>query len=218
MKRLLLVLFILMVKWGIAQNAYSVIYEHDLKYTDMPTINHQPIQVPASRERLICKDSLAFQYGYFSNTRDPLKKATVFGKKFMPHFSILNSRQKVVYAGAGIKKNKKNYLLKIDFITRDWIYFTDSTKILGFNCRQALWISAKKDSLLVWFTTDIPLPYGPQSYLGLPGLVLEVFDQQAGKHIRALKVEKKEYSIQMPPDAIIFTDKREAIKAIEQSK
>jgi GLPGLI family protein len=218
MKRLLLVFFIVIVKFGITQNVYSVIYEYDQKYKDLPTINHQPIEVPKLKQRLVFNDSMAFSYDYFSNTRDPLKKATVFGNKFIPHFSILNNNQNVVYLGTGIKTNKKNYLLKIDFIKRDWVYFTDSIKILGFNCRQALSVDAENDSLLVWFTMDIPVPFGPQAIKGLPGLVLEVFDQQNGRHIIAVKVEKKEYTIQMPPDAIIFTDKREALKAIKQSK
>ncbi len=53
----------------------------------------------------------------------------------------------------------------------EWKLTTDVSEFLGYMCHRAI---ATVDSALVeaWFTTEIPVPAGPDDYFGLPGLIL----------------------------------------------
>jgi len=56
-----------------------------------------------------------------------------------------------------------------------WI-LTNEIKLIGdFECRKANTFFRGRD-YTVWFTTDIPLPFGPWKLQGLPGLILEAYD------------------------------------------
>ena len=58
----------------------------------------------------------------------------------------------------------------------DWTLIPDSTKeILGYACNMAKTVFAGRE-YVAWYTVDIPLPYGPYKFYGLPGLVVEVED------------------------------------------
>lgn len=99
--------------------------------------------------------------------------------------------------GSGIyysntKKKKKQeqkeldgdlYIVEIDNSNYKWNLSRESKIIKGYTCYKATasyseYNAIKKESVdfsvVAWYTPDIPLPYGPSGYDGLPGLVLEV--------------------------------------------
>ncbi len=53
---------------------------------------------------------------------------------------------------------------------------TDSTKSIGSWVVQKATCSFRGRNYTAWFTAEIPLSYGPWKFSGLPGLVLEVYD------------------------------------------
>lgn len=58
----------------------------------------------------------------------------------------------------------------------NWTLFPDTLRVLGFLCQKAvsksIWIGGLFREFAVWFTPEIPVPYGPKNIFGLPGLVL----------------------------------------------
>jgi GLPGLI family protein len=69
----------------------------------------------------------------------------------------------------------------------DWKLTQEQKKIANYTCYKA----TKKDSyigssgnkiiyeVIAWYTPEIPFPFGPTKYEGLPGLILEVTNHQA---------------------------------------
>lgn len=80
---------------------------------------------------------------------------------------------------------------QLDWIVRDTLLFdrkwsispNEKKVILGYTCMKA----TSNDGQTVWFCKDLPVPDGPQDYVGLPGLVLAV---EASAHsIIATKID-----------------------------
>lgn len=57
----------------------------------------------------------------------------------------------------------------------NWKLKDEYKNISGFDCQKAS-IFFRGRNYDAWFTTEIPLPFGPWKFGGLPGLILEVYD------------------------------------------
>ncbi len=56
---------------------------------------------------------------------------------------------------------------------REWKILKESEEILGFTCYKAELILDQDGKMFVWFTNEIPYPYGPLRFNNLPGLILK---------------------------------------------
>ena len=45
-------------------------------------------------------------------------------------------------------------------------------------------------SWIAWFSKDIPIPYGPYKFNGLPGLIMELYDTKKDYYFKVIKSEK----------------------------
>lgn len=73
----------------------------------------------------------------------------------------------------------RNFLIKDDVKSQKWKLTGEKKKILDYNCQKAILVDSTKN-VVAWFTTDIPVPAGPETYNGLPGMILEL-DMDKGK-------------------------------------
>ncbi|VDH05953.1 GLPGLI family protein [Bergeyella zoohelcum] len=60
--------------------------------------------------------------------------------------------------------------------TLQWELLSEKKVIGEFTVQKAICMYGGR-KWIAWFTTELPLPYGPYVFYGLPGLVLEVYDE-----------------------------------------
>jgi|GEM_PF-1350300 len=199
-----------------AQNGLTIVYSH----VNEEVPDFIDVASPArkkSASRLVCNDSMSYSYG-MTGWKDPIKSNRDYGSRVLHHAAILDWRKQIIYGGSALASSPKKHFYLVDDLKKvDWI-FEDSIKtILGYSCRKAFfttntWIQADTsfkphvEMTSVWYAETIQLPFGPMQYYGLPGLVLEVYDQRyMGKHIRAVSITNEPVSIQIPAHIKIMT-------------
>ncbi|NGP89590.1 GLPGLI family protein [Fodinibius halophilus] len=65
---------------------------------------------------------------------------------------------------------------------------SDSTKKIGNYTVQKATASFRGRSYTAWFTPEIPVPFGPWKLNGLPGLILEAYDQSGNIYFSATTI------------------------------
>lgn len=68
--------------------------------------------------------------------------------------------------------------------------------ILGYECQQATAGFAGR-TYTAWFTTELPLPFGPYKFGGLPGLILKIQDNERQYLWEAVGIERSALPIMM---------------------
>jgi GLPGLI family protein len=65
-----------------------------------------------------------------------------------------------------------NVVARDTLIAPQWVISEHLKFILGYPCKEAVLAQPDSQDITVWFTTALPLPYGPYGTYGLPGLIL----------------------------------------------
>jgi len=79
-------------------------------------------------------------------------------------------------------------VVKEDQYNLKWNILQEIKKIGGFSCQKAT-TKFRGRTYIAWFTSDIPVPFGPWKFKGLAGLILEVYDVDKVFHIVANNVK-----------------------------
>lgn len=89
----------------------------------------------------------------------------------------------------------RSFIIKEDLKRYEWNILDETKEIAGKKCIKA----QPKDntSVTAWFTSDIPLGFGPMGYYGLPGLILQL--ETATKIYTLQKMVYPKESISMTP-------------------
>jgi len=95
---------------------------------------------------------------------------------------------------SGTRFMKKNLwgeelMLTDSLVKRTWKITDGNRKIAGYNCRKAIWKANDTTKIYAWFSYDILPQVGPESYYGLPGLILGLATEDGGVIYFAKKVE-----------------------------
>ncbi|HZH87211.1 MAG TPA: GLPGLI family protein [Brumimicrobium sp.] len=64
--------------------------------------------------------------------------------------------------------------------TREWIITENRRTIAGFETKQALWIANDSTKIYAWYTEQIIASTGPESFNGLPGIILGLALEDGG--------------------------------------
>jgi len=88
----------------------------------------------------------------------------------------------------------KPLLVKENNLIFKWILQKETRKIGTFICQKAT-TTFRGRNYIAWFAKEIPVPFGPWKFKGLPGLILEVYDTENVFHIITKKIEINQKSI-----------------------
>lgn len=190
MKRIIFVFIILTLNITLilAQNRGKVVYKTLLAHN-----NYLPIY-----EELIYFNDEA-SYTLLKKEKPDKVVATETGEVLLfneepdsiyDHITINTTIKEIISKRYLSYDNNKTF---IDYIVKEpfeieWKITNERKKIANYNCR-----AAKSDfrgrSYTVWFTTDIPLIFGPWKFQGLPGLIVQVIDDSREVTITLEKIE-----------------------------
>ena len=177
-----------------AQKTYSIHYSQS--WQSSISINGQ-YQKYEFRSRLVYNDTLSFYYQIPPDSKDKFKNDAVLGDKLIHHGLIYSRNSDEVLEE--VAWPKKNYFVIVDTPrTYNWVFNRQQKEILGYHCNLAYSVSGTNDTTLVWYTNELGVVFGPSFYFGLPGIVLEVFEQQYGRHYLATKIEQASVTLVLP--------------------
>ena len=83
-----------------------------------------------------------------------------------------------------------------DMVDINWVIHSEKKNILGYPC-QKVTTNFRGRSWEAWFTMEIPVSDGPWKFRGLPGLILQVFDDKGHYSFDCISIKKMETPMKM---------------------
>lgn len=87
------------------------------------------------------------------------------------------------------KMYTESFLVQDSLVKFNWKITSETRKIAGFNCRRAETIIMDSVYVVAFYTDEILLPGGPESFNGLPGMILGIALPRLHLTMFATKVE-----------------------------
>ena len=78
---------------------------------------------------------------------------------------------KIYSTGAILSSNEA---IEKDIKETKWKFEKGTKEVLGYTCKKAYYLNNKNQKTVAWYTTKIPIMDGPDTYNGLPGLILKI--------------------------------------------
>lgn len=165
----LLLAFFGMLTFGVcAQSPKSVHVEYDLEVQGA-----KPIALVAT---LDVKNGVTIYLPKYMTTRRPLSMPKSEAPKgIYPDWEYMKTDH-TAHTLVFIEAYGGNfYLVQDTYGKQPWVITSETKNIKGHTCTKAT-LSFRGRNWEAWFAQDIPLPYGPWKFYGLPGLIVEVYD------------------------------------------
>lgn len=171
--KLLAFLFLLVGLQGVAQiTSGHVVYERKSnlykKFKD-PRIRDfipEAMKVKIDTFDLYFNDSLSFFGPRINDLKDPMAMATI---KNTVYQNIKAAKRQTIKDVWG-----ENYILNDSLRLRTWKIIPGTKKVCGYECQKAMWQINDSSAIYAIYTNDISTGVGPESFVGLPGLILGV--------------------------------------------
>lgn len=146
-----------------------------------------------------------------SELEDQARKDYVTGLFYGYDFMYINKHEDLLveqlyYAFGTLLKERKASLVK-------WNLTTETKTISGYKCYKATYTYIQKWKgrefpweVVAWYTPEIPLQYGPIRYSGLPGLILELSEDNRGFIADKINFSDTEVKIKKPNKGEVLTE------------
>lgn len=133
------------------------------------------------------------------NNEDEITEVIMIGDKDLVKRTNIDYNDQYIYSLETITFTDSLLLVKEKIPDFNWnIKHKDTLKIGDFICNKAT-LDFRGRSYTAWYSTDIPLSYGPWKFSGLPGLIIEIYDntrryEWSLSRISNISIDEKELS------------------------
>ncbi|MBA5791574.1 GLPGLI family protein [Flavobacterium sp. xlx-214] len=207
---LLLVLVNLISYTSISQDMdvyYTCYYD-----TGMPKIMPATLQI---------KDHISIFEEHFDESKEWNNGKDIFKNLNLSHVEYYSKKNKNKLNGfikRDLKKKEiflidfigtKDFLIKDNYIELTWNILSETKNISGFACQKAE-TTFRGLKWIVWFAPELHTNFGPWKLYGLPGLILEAYDNNEKYRFVAEKI------IMNSTSSLYFPDKDLSVISIEK--
>jgi GLPGLI family protein len=84
----------------------------------------------------------------------------------------------------------KDYIIEDSLQHINWKLLDETKTILGYHCKKASGKTERGSDVDTWYTEEIPVSSGPETFHGLPGMILQVDINKEEFVITAVNIEK----------------------------
>ena len=114
---------------------------------------------------------------------------------------------------------EKSFLIEDSLRNAKWKITNDFREIAGFNCRRATTIIMDSVFVVAFYTDEIMIPGGPESFNGLPGMIMGLVINRLHTTWYATKVEVTSVNDKdiVPPTKGKKTDNADLIETLQKS-
>lgn len=114
---------------------------------------------------------------------------------------------------------EKSFLIEDSLRNATWKITNDFREIAGFNCRRATTIIMDSVFVVAFYTDEIVIPGGPESFNGLPGMILGLVINRLHTTWYATKVEVSGVNVKdiTPPKSGIKSTNAEVLETLKKS-
>ncbi|MEN8816798.1 MAG: GLPGLI family protein [Nonlabens sp.] len=127
--------------------------------------------------RLLVRNNKAIYQSYNIMCLDSLKiKGLETSNDRNKYFTFNNNTVKIsndtIYYSEVLGANEYRYK---EILNLEWQLTPETKEMLGYNCKKAT-VTYGGRSWTAWYALDIPIPFGPYKFKGLPGLIVKMND------------------------------------------
>jgi len=213
----------------IDKSIYSVIYDYRFQKDSTSLIKKDRFELLIGKKYSLFQSlNIKFNDSLFNANEEAIHSATESSEIS----SILSEQKRVLLKFKILKKG--NHITTYDNVIVDkymydemasfnWKIHKDTLTINSYKCNKASVIFSSRD-YIAWFTKEIPIANGPYKFVGLPGLIVKIYDTKKQHTFALASFIKKQELIILYKD--IFTtggprqkvSKKEYYKAIKDFK
>ena len=180
----------------IAQVNYQI--DYDMYYdTDFPMIREAKLYVNDGEDKSVFVEMFGTEKPFPNRQSEDDESAVAKQKRNHPndYYVVDNSTQEMYIVEDFYAEQ---YKINDTYFQRNWkIDYKKQKEIDGLMCHYAE-ITFRGHKWEAWFTTEIPLPYGPWKLYGLPGLILETQNESNRYHFVVTKISAVKEKFDLP--------------------
>lgn len=162
------------IEYTIAKNiAYDYKEDYKMIFNDIASYSEE-INIDKSKAELVKDNVEGMLTNKIINGRKNETPAFYYNNKENFYFSEIWDNAVIV-----VKENQFDW---------NWKLHSEIKNIGNFQCQKAS-IKFRGRNYIAWFTSQIPVKYGPWKFQGLSGLILEVYDENYYLHITTSSIK-----------------------------